>query len=62
MMKRILGRDFFDSPAPVVARGLLGKYFVRWFASGKMVARKICETEAYHGLRDMASHTGVSYC
>ena len=61
-MKRILGRDFFDSPAPMVARGLLGKYLVRRFANGKTVALKICETEAYHGLRDMASHTGVSYC
>ncbi len=55
-MKKILGRNFFDSSAPVVARGLLGKYLVRRFANGKTVALKICETEAYHGLRDMASH------
>ncbi|MDO8552833.1 MAG: DNA-3-methyladenine glycosylase [bacterium] len=54
-MKKILRRDFFGSSAPIAAQRLLGKYLVRRL-NGKTVAHKICETEAYHGLRDMASH------
>jgi len=50
-----LGREFFDRPAPTVARDLLGKYLVRKI-DGKTVALMITETEAYHGFKDKASH------
>jgi DNA-3-methyladenine glycosylase len=54
-MKKILGPEFFNRSALVVARDLLGKYLVRK-VGGKTVALMINETEAYHGFSDKASH------
>lgn len=51
----ILGPKFFDRPALVVARELLGKYLVRR-AGGRTTALMITEVEAYDGPRDRASH------
>lgn len=59
----MLGPDFFDRPAPVVARDLIGKYLVRRTNGNpstglraRTVALMITETEAYHGFEDKASH------
>ena len=54
-MRKILGRRFFNRPALVVARALLGKFLVRRWGR-KRVALQISEVEAYDGLRDRASH------
>ena len=54
-MKKVLAADFFDRPTVTVARDLLGKYLVRKI-EGEETALMITETEAYHGLDDLASH------
>lgn len=54
-MRTPLNKAFFDRPAPVVARQLLGKYLVRKIGD-TMYAYMITETEAYHGFSDKASH------
>lgn len=51
----ILSNHFFKRPAPEVAPDLLGKFLVRE-RYGKNVSVIITETEAYHGLKDKASH------
>ena len=55
MMKKMLGKEFFNRKAPVVARELLGKYLVRK-VGGKTIALMISETEAYDGFKVKASH------
>ena len=40
----------------VLARWLIGKYLVRRRADGRIDARMILETEAYHGESDLACH------
>jgi len=52
---RILLPSFFERPALVIARELLGKYLVRRF-NGVSSAHMITETEAYIGPQDLASH------
>jgi DNA-3-methyladenine glycosylase len=52
---RRLPRAFFARDARVVARALLGKVLVR-VDGGVRRAARIVETEAYHGVRDRASH------
>ncbi|MCL4390501.1 MAG: DNA-3-methyladenine glycosylase [Patescibacteria group bacterium] len=47
-----LPREFYNRPAKVVARALLGKIIVR----GKLT-EKITQTEAYVGPQDLASHS-----
>lgn len=47
----VLPRAFYDRPAEVVARALLGKVIVHG-----AVAARIVETEAYLGLSDRAAH------
>ena len=47
----VLRRPFYDRPAEVVARELLGKVLVHGNAAARIV-----ETEAYLGLRDRAAH------
>ena len=54
-MKKILTKNFFNRPAPVVAQDLLGKYLVRKHGRTE-AALMITETEAYDGWRDKASH------
>src|SRR5258708_3762329 len=54
-MRKRLDRKFFERSTLIVARELLGKYLVRR-VNGKIIAAKITETEAYHGLKDKASH------
>jgi DNA-3-methyladenine glycosylase len=56
-MKRVLKKSFFDRPALVVARELMGKYLVRNYR-GREVALMITEVEAYDGPDDLASHAG----
>lgn len=55
-MKKVLGKAFFNRPALVVARELLGKYLVRK-RGGREVALMITETEAYVGPHDLAAHS-----
>lgn len=55
-MLRVLGRTFFDRPTLDVARDLLGKQLCRRLDSGKIIRARICETEAYDGFEDRASH------
>lgn len=55
-MNQILDSSFFDRPAPIVARELLGKFLVLSQADGTEVALMIQEVEAYDGPRDQASH------
>ena len=51
----ILTKAFFERPAPLVARELIGKYIVR-SVGGKKTAAMITEAEAYEGFDDLASH------
>lgn len=50
-----LPREFFARDARIVARAMLGKVLVRMDGGVRRAAR-IVETEAYHGVRDRASH------
>lgn len=54
-MRILLGKDFFERDARLVARELLGKYLVRRIR-GREVAVMISEVEAYDGFADKASH------
>lgn len=54
-MRRVLNREFFSRPAPLVAKALLGKFLVRRLG-GREVAVMITETEAYDGFGDKGSH------
>ena len=54
-MRKILGSEFFERPALVAARDLLGKYLVRRM-NGREEALMITETEAYFGFEDKGSH------
>ena len=55
MFKR-LPRSFYLRPTLIVAKNLLGKYFVRTLGKQTLVG-KIVEVEAYLGEKDPASHT-----
>ena len=55
-MARVLNKTFFDRPTLDVARELLGKQLCRRLDSGKIIRARICETEAYDGFEDLASH------
>ena len=55
-MARVIGKAFFDRPTLDVARELLGKQLCRRLDSGKIIRARICETEAYDGFDDRASH------
>jgi DNA-3-methyladenine glycosylase len=49
-----LGRQFFERPAPQVAKDLIGKFIVRNYR-GRLMTSMIIETEAYRGPADRAS-------
>jgi DNA-3-methyladenine glycosylase len=51
----ILAPAFFDRPADVVARDLVGRTLVRRLR-GKRIALTVSETEAYLGPHDLACH------
>jgi DNA-3-methyladenine glycosylase len=56
-MSRVLPASTWSSPDTVAhARELLGKYLVRRFDDGRVEARQIVETEAYHTGEDLACH------
>jgi len=52
---RRLTRGFFSRDTTEVGKDLLGKYFVRKTAKGRMIG-KVIEVEAYLGPKDKASH------
>ena len=52
----VLGPSFFDRPAEIVARELIGAVLMRR-VSGHEQALSISETEAYLGPHDLASHS-----
>lgn len=52
----VLGPDFFERSALVVARELIGKTLVRKVGR-KTISSVITETEAYIGPRDLAAHS-----
>lgn len=52
---RKIKKDFYNRETLKVAQELLGKFLVRKIGK-KIIAGKIVETEAYVGLRDLASH------
>lgn len=54
-MKKILNKEFFEKDTLKVAGNLLGKYLVRK-VSGREIALRINEIEAYDGHEDKASH------
>jgi DNA-3-methyladenine glycosylase len=56
--KERLNRDFFDRPALVVARELLGTRLVR-LENGQRLAGTIIEAEAYRGEEDLGCHCRV---
>lgn len=51
-----LPRAFYERDPRRVARELLGKILVRRIGSGKIIAGRIVENEAYMGKRDPAAH------
>ena len=51
-----LNEAFFARPAPIVARDLLGCVLERTLDDGTRLSGYICETEAYVGPEDRASH------
>lgn len=55
-MRKILPASFFNRPALVVAKGLIGKYLVR-VARGQSTSHMITEVEAYIGPHDLACHS-----
>lgn len=55
-MPSVLGKAFFDRPTLDVAKDLLGKQLCRRLKKGKILRSAICETEAYDGFEDRASH------
>ncbi len=55
-MASVLRKHFFDRSTPEVAKDLLGKQLCRRLSKGKILRAAICETEAYDGFQDRASH------
>ncbi len=51
-----LPRPFYARPSAIVARELLGQRLVRLLEDGQRLSGLICETEAYGGPDDEASH------
>jgi DNA-3-methyladenine glycosylase len=53
---RVLPRAFFDRPADLVARDLLGQWLVVHARGGRPERHVVFETEAYLGVHDLACH------
>src|SRR6476646_8559558 len=53
---RKLAPDFYQKPAVELAMALLGKILIR-NAPGQLRRARIVETEAYCGVKDLASHS-----
>ena len=51
-----INKSFFERESHQVARELLGKNLVRFFANGKCKVGRIVEVEVYQGFDDKASH------
>jgi DNA-3-methyladenine glycosylase len=51
-----LGLRFYDRPADVLARAMVGAVLVRRYGDGRTLRGRIVETEAYVGTHDLASH------
>ncbi|MEK7090485.1 MAG: DNA-3-methyladenine glycosylase [Patescibacteria group bacterium] len=60
-MVKKLGREFFMKPSIDVSKNVLSKYLIRRLPSGKILAGKIVEVEAYIGPEDRASHAFVPF-
>lgn len=56
MRRMVEAQQLQEKKTVAIARWLLGKHLVRRFAEGRIDARMITETEAYHGERDLACH------
>jgi len=55
MLYKKLSRQFYNQKTLKVAKELLGKFLIHKIGRQKLVGM-ICETEAYCGLNDLASH------
>lgn len=55
MARKILSQKFFNRPADIVAKNLIGKFLVRK-KGGREIRALITEAEAYMGPHDMACH------
>ncbi len=55
-MARVLKQNFYQGSTLEVAENLLGRLLCRRLPSGKIIRARICETEAYDGFEDRASH------
>lgn len=55
-MAAVLDKAFFERPTLDVARDLIGQQLCRRLNSNTTVRARICETEAYDGFDDRASH------
>lgn len=55
-MASVLGKSFFNRPTLDVAKDLIGKTLCRRQKKGEILRAVICETEAYDGFDDRASH------
>lgn len=55
-MAKVLKQGFYAGDTQTVARALLGKQLCRRLPTGRILRGRICETEAYDGFEDRASH------
>lgn len=55
-MKKIVDICFFNQPAKILAKNLIGKWLVRKF-NGEKIFAQITEVEAYCGINDSACHS-----
>lgn len=56
MGRAIEAKEFESQKTVALARSLIGKLLVRRKPEGDVLRVRICETEAYHGERDLACH------
>ncbi len=56
MGRAIEAKEFESQKTVALARSLIGKLLVRQKPDGEVLRVRICETEAYHGEKDLACH------